>query len=98
MELLVGVVAGALVGSGAAHTHARVDNGWWINLLAGALGGLIGRAMWTDTLLPTFSDNLLAATAVAGSIGGIVIAVGAGVLRHGVAWYLRSKASAASSD
>jgi len=98
MELIVGVVAGALVGSGAAHTHARVDNGWGINLLAGALGGLFGRAMWTGSFLPTVSDNLLAATAVAGSIGGAVIAVGAGVARHIVAWYLRSRASASAAD
>ncbi len=98
MELLVGVVAGALVGSGAAHTHARVDNGWWLNLLAGALGGLLGRALWTESLLSAVSENLLAATAVAGSIGGVVIAVGAGIARHVVAWYLRTKASATTSD
>ena len=98
MELIVGVVAGAFVGSGAAHTHARVDNGWWINLLAGALGGLAGRALWTDALLPTFEENVLAATAVAGSIGGAVIAVAAGAARHLVSWYLRSRASSATPD
>ncbi len=98
MELIVGVVAGALVGSGAAHTHARVDNGWWLNLLAGAIGGLLGKALWTDSLVPSFSDNLLAATAVAGSIGGVVIAVGAGIARHVVGWYLRTKAQGPTSD
>lgn len=93
MEPLVGVVAGALTGSGAARTHALVDGRWWLNLLAGILGGFVGRSLWAEALTPRLSDSELAAAAVAGAIGGAVLAVIAGATRTFLRWRARLRVS-----
>jgi len=90
MDPLVSAVVGALVGYGAAHLHARIDGGWWLNLIAGALGGLLGAAWWTDGWVATFGDSDLAARAVAGAAGGAVVAISAGIVRNIVRWRVTS--------
>ncbi len=82
METLLATILGALTGSGAAKVHRFVDGGWWLNLLAGALGGYLGQALWADALTSSFADSRLAAVAVGGAIGGVVLALAVGLARR----------------
>lgn len=82
METLVATILGAITGSGAAKVHRLVDGGWWLNLLAGALGGYLGKGMFADALMPSLADNRLAAVAVGGALGGTILAVLAGATRR----------------
>jgi hypothetical protein len=82
METLLATILGAMTGSGAAKVHRYVDGGWWLNLLAGALGGYLGKGLWADALTPSLADSRLAGVAVAGAIGGIVLALAAGLARR----------------
>lgn len=82
METLLATILGAITGSGAAKVHRYVDGGWWLNLLAGALGGLLGKAVFADALTPSLADSRLAGVAVAGAIGGILFALVAALARR----------------
>ncbi|MCB2412725.1 hypothetical protein LGT39_07690 [Demequina sp. TTPB684] len=82
METLVAVALGAISGCGAAKVHRLVDGGWLLNLVAGALGGYLGKSLWAEDLAPTLADSALAAAAVAGTFGGIALALAAGLTRR----------------
>ena len=82
METLLATILGALTGSTAAKVHRYVDGGWWLNLLAGAVGGYLGKAMFADALTPSLADSRLAGVAVGGAIGGILLAVVAALARR----------------
>lgn len=82
METLLATILGAMTGSGAAKVHRWVDGGWLLNLLAGALGGYLGKGLWADALTPALADSRLAGVAVAGAIGGILLALVAALARR----------------
>ncbi len=82
METLLATALGALTGSGAAKVHRFVDGGWWLNLVAGALGGYLGKAMFAEALTPSLADSGLAGVAVGGAIGGILLALVAALARR----------------
>lgn len=82
METLLATILGAVTGSGAAKVHRYVDGGWWLNLLAGALGGFLGKAMFADALTPALADSRLAGVAVGAAIGGILLALVAALARR----------------
>ena len=82
METLLATILGAMTGSGAGEVHRYVDGGWWLNLLAGALGGYLGKAMFADALTPSLADSRLAGVAVGGAIGGILFALVAALARR----------------
>ncbi len=82
METLLATVLGAMTGSAAGKVHRFVDGGWWLNLLSGALGGYLGKGLWAEALTPSLADSRLAGVAVAGAIGGIVLALVAALARR----------------
>ncbi|WP_291378102.1 hypothetical protein [Demequina sp.] len=82
METLVATVLGAIAGCGAAKVHRFVDGGWWLNLLAGALGGYWGKALWADALASSLADSTLAGAAVGGALGGIALSLCAALARR----------------
>ncbi|PKQ18789.1 MAG: hypothetical protein CVT68_01610 [Actinobacteria bacterium HGW-Actinobacteria-8] len=82
METLLATILGAMTGSGVGKVHRYVDGGWWLNLLAGALGGYLGKAVFADSLTPSLADSRLAGVAVGGAIGGILLALVAAVARR----------------
>ena len=82
METLIATVLGAVTGAGAAKVNPLIDGGWWLNLIAGAAGGLVGARLLGGSLESWLADSSLASAGVSGAIGGAVLAVGAGALRR----------------
>lgn len=82
MESAIGIVAGAILGYGAARLHRIFDGGWWLSFPLGALGGWLGANLWGEAFTPLVADARLAGIAVAGGVGGLVAGALSGPLRH----------------
>lgn len=86
MDTLIIVGIGILTGLGASKTHPTVNGGWPLAVVAGALGGLLGSALFGSAFAGLLGDVALAGDVAGAALGGIAVA-----LATGFAWQLFRK-------
>ena len=84
METLIALTLGVLLGYGAGKLHPRVNGGMVVNVVAGAIGGLIGAALLGPVFSPFLADVDLAGAAVGAAVGGAALTVVAGFVLNRV--------------
>jgi hypothetical protein len=82
MELYLAMAVGAMTGFGIAIAHASFQGKWWLSIPTGALGGLAGSALWSDSLAASLQDSTPAGIAVSAAIGGAALSLVAAIGRR----------------
>lgn len=79
MEWLFLLAVGTFTGVCASRTHPNVNPGVLLALGAGALGGLAGAPLLGATFAGMLYDSTLAGATAAAALGGIAMALAAGI-------------------
>ena len=82
MGFYLPMVVGAMTGFGAGIAHASFQGKWWLSIPAGALGGLAGSTLWSDSLATSLQDSTPAGIAVSAAIGGAALSLVAAIGRR----------------
>jgi len=82
MEFSLAIVVGAMTGYGAAKALTSLRGTWWLSIPMGALGGVIGQALWAGSLASSLQDSTMAAAAVSAAIGGAALSLVAAIVRR----------------
>lgn len=90
MGLYLAMVVGAMTGFGIAAAHVAFQGKWWLSIPTGALGGLAGSALWSDSLAPSLQDSTAAGIAVSAAIGGAGLSLVTAIARRIVAERMRA--------
>ena len=76
------IIVGGMIGFGAATALTSLRGKWWLSIPMGALGGVIGRALWSESLAASLEDSTVAAAAVSAAIGGAALSLLAAIVRR----------------
>jgi ABC-type uncharacterized transport system permease subunit len=82
MGFYLPMVVGAMTGFGIAKAHASLQGKWWLSIPTGALGGLAGSTLWSDSLASSLQDSTTAGIAVSAAIGGAALSLVATIGRR----------------
>ena len=76
------MAVGAMTGYGISTAHTSFQGKWWLSIPTGALGGLAGSALWSDSFAASLQDSTLAGIAVSAAIGGAALSLVAAIGRR----------------
>lgn len=80
MGLMIGAALGVMLGIGVVRIHRFVDGGVIVGALAGGLGGWLGARWFGPDLAAALAHSDPAGAAAAGALGGMALALVAGIV------------------